>query len=173
LLGGFVVTCTTSEKVIAIKRKWPPELKIVVVSPAVQLETKLARLALPRLVSHADAVHNLQRTALFNAALSENRPDLFWEAMKDRLHQGKRQTLVPGLAEALSLPKTPGLLGLALSGGGPSVLAVADDHFEALGDRIAECFRKRGVPAAVRQLDVDNEGCHTRILRQEGIPAAS
>lgn len=169
LFGGFVVTCTTSEKVIAVKREWPSELKIVVVSPAMELETRLARLALPRLVSHADAVHNLQRTALFNAALSEHRSDLFWEAMKDRLHQPKRQTLVPGLAEALSLPKAPGLLGIALSGGGPSVLAVADDRFKEIGERIAECFRKRGVPAAVRQLDVDNEGCKTRILRSASV----
>ena len=168
LLGGFVVTCTTLDKVIALKRSWPLELKIVVVSPAMQLETKLARLALPRLVSHADAVHNLQRTALFNAALSENRPDLFWEAMKDRLHQAKRQTLIPGLAEALALPRIPGLLGLALSGGGPSVLAIANDNFDEIGKRIADCFHRRSVPTVVRRLDVDNEGCQTRVLRAAG-----
>jgi homoserine kinase len=165
LLGGFVVTCIGQQgDVIAVKRAWPTALKIVLVSPESHVETKLARAALPRLVNHVDAVHNLQRTALFSAALSELRYNLLWEAMQDRLHQPKRQTLVPGLAEALATKKMPGLLGLALSGAGPSVLALAQDNFDEIGETIAKCFRRHGIKAVVRRLQIDEAGCQTRVL---------
>ena len=39
---------------------------------------------------------------------------MFWEAMRDRLHQPQRESLVPGLTEALALPRMQGLLGVAL-----------------------------------------------------------
>ncbi|HKZ79408.1 MAG TPA: homoserine kinase [Pyrinomonadaceae bacterium] len=168
LLGGFVVTCVGPlGNVIAVKRSWPPELKIVVVSPDTRVETRLARAALPRVVNHTDAVYNLQRSALFNAALSERRFDLVWEATRDRLHQQRRQSLVPGLAEALSLPKMPGLIGLALSGAGPSVLAIVEDHSESISQTIANCFQQHGIKTSIRRLEVDTDGCRSRVLRTE------
>ena len=79
--------------------------------------------------------------------------------MHDRLHQPQRESLVPGLAEALALPRMPGLLGLALSGAGPSIVALVDGNEEAIGARIASCFQARRIESTVRILDVDNEGC--------------
>ena len=104
-------------------------------------------------------MYNLQRTALFTAALAQQRYDLFWEAMHDRLHQPQRESLVPGLSEALALPRMQGLLGLALSGAGPSIVALVDGNEEAIGARIASCFQARRIESTVRILDVDNEGC--------------
>ena len=165
LLGGFVVTCNSREGIIAVKRSWPSDIKIVVVSPELHLDTKLARAALPRLINHVDGVFNLQRAALFNAALFEHRYDLLWEAMQDRLHQRKRSTLIPGLAEALAIPRQPGLLGIALSGAGPSVLALAQDHFEEIGETIAQSFKRHEIKTRVRPLDIDSAGCQGRVLR--------
>lgn len=166
LLGGFVVTCTAANReVLAVKRSWPGELKIIVVSPDSRVDTRLARANLRRVVDHSDAVYNLQRTALFNAALAERRYDVLWEAMHDRLHQQRRQSLVPGLAEALALPRMEGLHGLALSGAGPSVLAVAEQNFDAIGQRIAQCFQQYGINSTVRLLEIDNEGCQARIIK--------
>ena len=159
LVGGFVVSCVREQEVVMLKRPWPAQIKIIVVSPQSQLETKRARAALPSSVSRADAVHNLQRSALFVAALAEERYDLLWEAMQDRLHQDERRSLVPGLAEALALSKMPGLLGIALSGAGPSVLALALDNFEEIGLGIASCFDQQKIKSSVRVLEVDVKGC--------------
>jgi homoserine kinase len=163
LVGGMVVSCMVSEdEVLMVKRPWPANIKIIVVSPQSQLETKRARAALTASISRPDAVHNLQRSALFVAALAEQRYELLWEAMQDRLHQQERQSLVPGLAEALALPKSPGLFGIALSGAGPSVLALADDHFEEIGATIAGCFEQYKIKSTARVLEVDTEGCQVR-----------
>ena len=160
LYGGFVVNCVTGGgEVLAIKRRWPAELKtVIVVSPDVPLETAAARDCLPGTVERAAAVHNIQRAALFVAALEEGRYDLLWEAMRDELHQRRRESLVPGLSAALSTPREPGLVGLALSGAGPSVLALATSRFTELGETIAESFRRHGTGARVRLLDVDDRG---------------
>jgi homoserine kinase len=165
LFGGFVVTCVAHDgSVLALRRPWPAELKIVIVSPNFRVPTKLARDVFPRVVNRADAVHNLQRSALFVAALAEGRYELLSEAMRDRLHQERRQTLVPGLAEVLSLPGFPGLLGLALSGAGPSVVAVAAHNFEGITEAIADCFRRKKIGTTSQTLEVDNQGCRVTAL---------
>ena len=162
LLGGFVTSCMRDDRtVVSAKFAWPTEVRAVVVSPHSQLPTHVARAALPRTVSRASAVHNLQRTALFTAAIAQRRYELLWDAMHDRLHQPQRESLVPGLAEALALPRLPGLLGIALSGAGPSILALAESHEEEIGAQIASCFRKHKIESTVRILEIDNEGCRS------------
>jgi homoserine kinase len=79
--------------------------------------------------------------------------------MRDRLHQPHRESLVPGLAEALALPRMSGLLGIALSGAGPSIVALVDDNEDEIGARLASCFKARNIDSTTRTLDVDNEGC--------------
>jgi homoserine kinase len=165
LRGGFVASCVRNDgSVVTTRFDWPAHIRVVVVSPRSQLPTHVARAALPRSVTRADAVHNLQRTALFIAALAQQRYDLLWEAMRDRLHQPRRESLVPGLAEALALPQMPGMLGVALSGAGPSIVALVDGNEKKIGNKIASCFRAHEIQSTVRVLDVDNEGC--RILPQ-------
>ncbi len=157
LQGGFVASCIgTGKAVLSTKFEWPARIRLVVVSPHSQLPTHVARAALPRTVSRVDAVYNLQRSALFVAALAQQQYDTLWEAMHDRLHQPQRESLVPGLAAALALPRTSGLLGIALSGAGPSIVALVESNEEEIGERIAKCFK---VGSTIRALDVDNEGC--------------
>jgi homoserine kinase len=160
LYGGFLASCIGADgNVVSAKFAWPSQIRAVVVSPHSQLPTHVTRLALPRTVSRADSVHNLQRTALFTAAIAQQRYELLWEAMRDRLHQPQRESFVPGLAEALSLPRMPGSLGVALSGAGPSIVALVDDNDDEIGEKIASCFRARKIESTVRKLEVDNEGC--------------
>jgi len=159
LYGGFVGSCVRNDgTVVTTKLNWPDHIRIVVVSPRSQLPTHVARAALPRTISREDAVHNLQRTALFVSALAQQRYDLLWEAMRDRLHQPHRESLVPGLAEALALPQMKGLLGIALSGAGPSIVALVDGNEDEIGDRLASCFRAHKIESTIRILEADNDG---------------
>ncbi len=159
LLGGLVVTLTRADgSVVALRKRWPKVIRVVVVTPSVTLETKKSRGVLPQNVSRADAVHNLQRSALFVAALEDRRYDLLWDAMQDRLHQAARQSLIPGLADVLALPRMPGLVGLALSGAGPSVVALATERFDEIGKTVAGCFERHGLAPTIRNLEAAQEG---------------
>jgi homoserine kinase len=159
LLGGLVVTLTRSDgTVVAVRKRWPKVIRLIVVTPNVTLETKKSRAVLAQSVSRADAVHNLQRAALFVAALEDRRYELLWDAMQDRLHQTARQALIPGLADALALPRMPGLLGVALSGAGPSVIALATERFDEIGKAVARCFERHDLSPTVRNLEAAQEG---------------
>jgi homoserine kinase len=171
LYGGFVVSAVTpGGQVVSIKSAWPARIKILAITPQLQLETRVARAALPPRVNRVDAVHNLQRTALFTTALAQRRYDLIWEGMNDRLHQTQRESLVPGLKEVLALPRVPGLLGVALSGAGPSIIALVDGEGKKLARRIASCFHTHKIKTTTRELEVDNVGCRSARLSLNGPP---
>jgi len=159
LMGGFVVTFTRDDgSVVAVRKRWPKMIRSIIVTPSTGLETKKSRAVLAQTVSRSDAVHNLQRTALFVAAVEERRFELLGDAMEDRLHQSARQSLIPGLADVLAMPRMPGLLGVALSGAGPSVIALATDRFEEIGKAIAHRFELNGVASTTRILEAAQEG---------------
>src|ERR1700737_4158340 len=87
--------------------------------------------------------------------------------MQDRVHQPYRKHLVPSLSPSsppLSLdfaygkipglpdilasvtPSShPGLLGICLSGAGPTILALATHNFEGIGGVIVGKFREEGI----------------------------
>lgn len=159
LLGGFVITFTRPDgTVAALRKQWPKVIRVIVVTPDLALETKKSRAVLPHSIPRADAVFNLQRSALFVAALEGRRYDLIWDAMQDRLHQMPRQALIPGLSEVFALPRISGLLGVALSGAGPSVVALATERIDEIGKTVAACFERHGLSPTVRTLEAAQDG---------------
>ncbi len=159
LLGQLIVSLVRADgSVIALRKKWPAEIRIVAVTPEVTVKTDASRAALPKSVSHADAVFNEQRSALFIAALDAGRYDLLADAMQDRLHQPYRQNLIPGLADILAAPRVPGMLAVALSGSGPTVIALATERFDEIGATVAGRFKQKGLKATIRNLAAAQHG---------------
>lgn len=163
--GGFVASCIAADGgVLSTHIPFRETLQAVLVVPQFQLSTEAAREVLPTGYSRADAVFNLQRLALLLEALRQGRGDLLREAMRDRLHQPYRAPLVPGFADILEMGNSgsvPGLLGVALSGAGPSVVAFCDSRAAEAGEAIVQCFRRHGVEAEARPLPIDREGLVT------------
>jgi homoserine kinase len=159
LMGGLAITLVRGDgSVAAVRKDWPKDIRAVAVTPSFTLATSKARAALPASVTRADAVSNLQRTAMLVAALDAQRRDLIWDCLQDRLHQPYRQNLIPGLAEILQLPRVPGLLGVALSGAGPTAVAFATEGFEDIGKAMTACFQRRGLNATTRILSIAERG---------------
>jgi homoserine kinase len=159
VVGSLVLTCPTEDgKVRYLQAEWPRELKIVAVVPKVPLATETARRVLPERIPLQDVVFNLQRAALFWPALVHRRFELVREAMRDRVHQPYRQELVPGLAEVLQLRDIDGLVGVALSGAGPTVIAIASSNFQKIAEELSAGFERNGVSADALILDVDANG---------------
>jgi homoserine kinase len=107
---------------------------------------------LPQTIPLADAVANLQRALLFVRALESRHYGDLREALKDRWHQPSRRPLVPGLAEALAV-EHPAVLGVCLSGAGPSVLALAaPGRAGEAATALAGVYRRLGVAHTIRIL---------------------
>jgi len=126
-MGGVTVARMAGEAEaqvarIAPKGKWPLLLAV----PEQALSTEVARSVLPAQYSRADAVSNIQNSMLLLAALMQGRPDLLSSALADRIHQPYRAALCPLLPALQKIAGTSGIVGVALSGAGPSVLIFLD-----------------------------------------------
>ena len=125
LLGGMTVSCQRRNgRILARSWPWPEDIRFIVATPDFTLHTSNARAVLPESVPLADAVANLQRAVLLIRAIETAQYDDIREALHDRWHQPPRAALVPGLAESLAI-EHPAVLGVCLSGAGPSVVALA------------------------------------------------
>ncbi|KAJ5608517.1 hypothetical protein N7537_005136 [Penicillium hordei] len=145
------------------KFNWAPEIKAIAIIPNFVVPTANARNVLPQTYSRADVVFNLQRAALLPAALGSSPPDpdMIFLAMQDKVHQPYRKTLIPGLTEILQFmtPATqPGLLGICLSGAGPTILALATDRFTEIADRIIAQFASNDISCQWKLLEPAHDG---------------
>jgi homoserine kinase len=123
-LGGMVVAACEGT-VVHVARVMPPlGWRAMVVVPGESLATSSARAVLPDQYSRADAVANIQAASLLGLAFAQGRGDLLRPAMADRIHQPYRATMCPLLTQLLPLAGSNGILGVALSGAGPSVLLI-------------------------------------------------
>jgi len=154
LLGGLTVSCQLGDRsAFAVKLDWPAQLQFIVLTPEYALSTSASRGALPEFVSREDAVFNLQRVALLLQAVQSGKHSLLREALHDRIHQPYRQKLVPALEEILAIDH-PDLLGVCLSGAGPSIAGLAERNFEEIEGMFREAYQKTGLPFVIRRLAV-------------------
>ncbi|QNI38252.1 homoserine kinase [Edaphobacter albus] len=118
---GAVKTATYGENL-----NW----NLLLALPSASLSTSKARAMLPAQYSREDAVANIQATALLVSAFALHRGDLLSTAMRDRIHQPYRMEACPLLKKLLPLSGNEGILGVALSGAGPSVLLITGGQVE-------------------------------------------
>jgi homoserine kinase len=122
-MGGFIVVGGSEPA----RFEPPPSLVAALFIPDVALRTAAMREALPQSVSHADAAHNVARTAMIVAALATGtRLDLLEAMSDDRLHEPFRVAHFPQLPDLERAARDAGALGAALSGAGSTVIALAD-----------------------------------------------
>ena len=105
--------------------------RLLLALPHASLSTATARQLLPQLYSRADAVRNVQSTALLVGAFARNRPDLLYTATEDHLHQPYRMEVCPLLKALLPLAGREGVHSVTLSGAGPSVLLIVQEEVSA------------------------------------------
>jgi homoserine kinase len=143
--------------VVSLQTKFPENIRLVVVTPSITVPTHEARQALPQSYDRADVLHTLQRTSLLAATCFSGRFELFPELFHDKLHQPYRQKLVPGMERCLGL-RRPGLLGVAISGSGSSVLAFSTGDELRLAEELQKIFAEEGEEAEALFTSADNNG---------------
>jgi homoserine kinase len=158
VLGSIVASAIDSNGLTrAVRLDLPTSFGTAIVVPDFPLPTSEARAVLPTSYSRADAVFNVQRSALLIAALATGNVTAFPAALEDRMHQPYREPLVPGLKEILKL-RAPGLLGCALSGAGPSVIVFFEKGYEFSAQHVRQIFNRHGHEAEILAALIDRDG---------------
>ena len=166
-VGGMTVSCWDGEQLQYVKMPaLPDSLKVVAVVPNCQVSTEAARSILPPEVPFRDAVFNVSHAALLCAAWSMGRWDLLSSTMDDRLHQTYRASLIPGGADILNeIRQRPGCAAVAISGSGPTMVALARGGVGGIAKAMCSIFARHGVTSHFFVLNSATFG--TRIERGE------
>jgi homoserine kinase len=130
------------------------------VVPPVRTSTAKSRGALPETVSHEDAAATAGAALLLGAALGSGDASLLAPALRDRLHEPYRAAGAPLLGRVRALAP-PGLLGVTLSGSGPTVIAWVDRA--SSDDATASLRVSLGAEADVLSLAVAQRGASTGV----------
>lgn len=155
--GGFTVAVQENQHVTAYTSPVPDLFHVVLVISDYALPTEKARAVLPAQYSRADVTHNIQRAAVLAAQMFSGKFDFHPNLFDDRLHQPYRAELMPGMKEVLAM-RHPSLLGLCLSGAGPSILAFTKGSAAEVGEAICQVLRGKGVKSSYSALLPDNRG---------------
>ncbi len=136
--GGLIIAFLHNNQAYSIKIS-PKPLSVVIALPKVALSTKEARRVLPEQVEFCDAIFNISRTAVLVSAFCQGEFERLPIGMDDRLHQPYRYNLIPGAQAAQAAAIQAGALGAALSGAGPSLIALLRQKDDG---KVAEAMRQ-------------------------------
>lgn len=170
LFGGIVVAFWDGEKAESIRIEPDANLEVLVAIPAFQLATEKARSVMPKQVAMKDAVFNLSHSSLLVAALATSNLGMIRHAMKDALHQPYRAELIPGMKTLLEQAENHGALGVALSGAGPTMLALVDARSgqkEELEAFLKNTLAEEGIEAQTLWLKPSVAGVAAILLQED------
>lgn len=146
----------------ALRVEPPDGLALVVVIPSSRVSTDEARGSMPAEVSVSTAAHSISATAGLLLTLERGWVDEIPEFLEDRLHEPYRGPLCPGLDDLKAID-APGLLGVTVSGSGPSMLMwVTIDGASDVAAAAREVLAAKAVDAQVRVERVAPTGLRAR-----------
>lgn len=160
LLGGLCMTAkAASQRWRVVRCEWASTVKAVVAIPSIRLSTSEARRAMPKAVPVSDAVVNLGALTLLLQGLRTGSGDLISDGMHDRLHEPYRWRLIKGGDQVKQAAMDAGAWGCAISGAGPSVLALcAEDKGVAVSRAMVRAWEAAGVASRAPVLNVQTTG---------------
>ena len=158
LFGGAVIVAGLDPPEVTPVRVHD-SLGLVFVTPAYEVATAEARRVLPAEVPRADAVGQAARLALLVLGLERGDADLVRRAIWDRIAEPRRAPLYPGYPPARTAALEAGALGVAVSGAGPTLVAVVlREARQAVAKALVEGYAKAGINARSHVAEVDATG---------------
>jgi homoserine kinase len=158
LLGGAVLVLGTAPLRFA-RLRVHPSLRLVFATPAYGVETARARAVLPAAVARAEAVGQASALAGLVLGLERGDGELLRSAMCDRIAEPARIPLYPGYEAAREAALAAGAFGVAVSGAGPTLLALAPaGEEEPVGAALLAAYRRAGFAARLHVAAVDDAG---------------
>lgn len=107
------------------------KLSFAVYIPNFSMSTRVARAALPELISYRDATYNVGRSALLVSSMLTENYSLLSTALQDRMHQYYRKRLIGGSSRVFYEAERCGAIGTYISGSGSTLVSIVKKEDEA------------------------------------------
>ncbi|MFB0504187.1 MAG: homoserine kinase [Candidatus Bathyarchaeia archaeon] len=140
ILGGFTIV-RSYHPLDVISLSLPENVGFAVAIPDLHFSTGLARSVLPKKVDLSNMTYNVGHAAAIVAGVALNDINMIGKGMSDSVVEPARARLIPGLSEVKRRALEAGAVGVAISGAGPSVLALVNID-EASSANVAEAMRR-------------------------------
>jgi homoserine kinase len=137
-LGGMVIAAGAGSRLRVAQVEVPASWSALIVMPGHSLATSEARAVLPSEYRREDVVANIQAASLLGLAFAQGRGELLQAAMADRIHQPYRASICNLLPPLLPLAGQAGILGVALSGAGPSTFLIVESTRSSEAQNVVE-----------------------------------
>lgn len=159
LMGGFVLV-RSYEPLDVIKIPTPEALRVSVIHPHVEVQTRDARSILRKQIPLKDAIIQWGNTAGLVAGLWKCDFDLIGRSMQDVIIEPIRSILIPGFDAVKASAMQAGALGCGISGSGPSIFALSKDQetAEEVGRKMQNTFGALNIDSEVYVSPINRQG---------------
>ena len=159
LMGGFVLV-RSYDPLDVIRIPTPDALRVTVIHPHVEVQTRDARSILRKQISLKDATIQWGNTAGLVAGLWKCDFELIGRSMQDVIIEPIRSILIPGFDAVKASAMQAGALGCGISGSGPSIFALSHDQetAEEVGRKMQNAFGALNIDSEVYISPVNRQG---------------
>jgi len=159
LLGGFCLV-KSYQPLEILKLPCPPELRVVVLHPLIEVKTKDARALIKLNVSLQKAVSQWGNLGAFVSALYTEDYELLGRSLKDEIIEPVRSILIPFFDDLKEISIKKGALGFGISGSGPSVYAMCKGQKSA--EKVKEAmqlfYQEKGIDFDLHLSKINTDG---------------
>jgi homoserine kinase len=148
LVGGLTINFYCNNNYDYYKIDVDQNLNCILLVPDYELKTENLRQVLPKEINYAQAISNLSRISLLTAAFINEDYQLLKTAMDDQLHQPYRKKLIKGFDQIIETAYNNGAAGAALSGAGPTILALAVKNQDLIATKMQEIYNSLSIDSA-------------------------
>lgn len=154
--GGLTASIVEEETPYCMNYDISSNLKFCALIPNFETSTSEARKLLPQDVSFKNAVYNLSRTAVLLKALEEGNLNVINVALKDKLHQEYRKTLIHEFDAVKNICMDNGAAAFFISGSGPTLMNIIENS--DFTNKIKDSIIKLKYNWEIRYLLADTKG---------------
>lgn len=165
--GGFTAAALAGQDIIVSHSDLPPLWHYTACIPNFDLETSIARRALPETYARRDVVHALSHAALMALAIQEANAELLRRACEDRIHEPYRMRLIPDFEIVTEACRAQGCSAVWISGSGPTILAAFTSEIASAASLSTEIAASTKNGWRVLPLRGDNLGIRARHIQSE------
>ncbi|MGQ9551450.1 MAG: homoserine kinase [Candidatus Bathycorpusculaceae bacterium] len=164
---GFLTIVKSYRPLEVIQLPLPKNIEFVVAIPEIMKSTASMRSVLPKHIKLSDVVHNVGHATTFIAGIALNDVNLMGRGMVDSIVEPARVRMFPEIIDVKLSALKAGAAGVAISGAGPSVLALVKaekETIESVAKAMKNAFEGKGMKA---QVICAKPGPGAKVVRRE------